>query len=174
MSEPWTREQWVDVKARWGIGESAGDIAKVYGVTRNLVMGRLNRAGCTGQTRTNCVTLADGRTMRPAAPKRPAKPRVVRPVGASEARFGRPVIVVDNPEGPTPTAVTMDGLRTGICRWPTWANSERPVTPLYCGGVTDDDCVYCKRHRKLSIRPQQTPGARWVKGMNRVAKFADR
>lgn len=67
----WTDDSIERLKRRWKDGDSAGDIARAFGMTRNAVIGKLARLGLLGERKT---------------PSRPVKAKAVDPQKHIDAR----------------------------------------------------------------------------------------
>jgi GcrA cell cycle regulator len=72
----WTDDRVDVLKKMWGEGQSASQIAKeLGGVTRNAVIGKVHRLGLSNRATTSTAAKSDAKPK--AAPKAPAKPKVV-------------------------------------------------------------------------------------------------
>ena len=159
----WTNERVELLKKLWAEGYSASQVAKqMGGVTRNGVIGKVNRLGLPGRAKTS-------RSL--PGPKQ--KPRVVSSTKPRSGKpKGRPRKDAEASRG-TPSGVTAPSfqeaeayatqlqtnnkgiplleLETGQCRCPTGSGHKHRVT-LYCGkptlGSPHED--YCLTHYNLT------------------------
>lgn len=146
----WTDERANLAKKRWNDGCSATEIAaELPGfVTRNAVIGKLSRMGCTrkGGSATSKPYRRTPNKDKAARPNRytPFRPPVEVPFEAAAVEI-RP----DKPINP----VTLLELVEHHCRWPF----GDPGTPdfRYCGGCRIADSAYCNRHHLLAYTPPQ-------------------
>jgi len=143
------------VKPLWDAGNSSGYIADMFdGVTRNMVIGVIHRAGSIKK--------------RPATPKPKPKPKP-KPVKVREplpAQPGTPPIVKAIPDPDMPTERVWHMINNnraplaGIRPVPLLKLPERkgtlcrfPVTGGYCGADCGD-AMYCPTHHALMYRPE--------------------
>jgi GcrA cell cycle regulator len=133
MAERWKPERIAELTELRDKGLSATLIAQRMGLaSRNSVLGKLHRLGLT-------FSGEPERMVRPHRPKQgnqqltvPKKPK------PQSSRIEQSVGAVD-----------IFGLRSGLCRWPLWADDgggER----LYCGGASETGGTYCKGHQMRS------------------------
>jgi GcrA cell cycle regulator len=154
----WTRERVEQLKVLTHAGLSCAQIGRRLGVSRNAVIGKLNRLG-----------LARGRT--PAAPRTPspsnAGPRLRRPGIMAQRQILRAVYA----EAPVPAEdATIAGaercslldLAKGKCRWPI--SDPGAADFAFCGNAAVSGLPYCCAHARLAYRipprPQQANAAR--------------
>ena len=172
--EGWTERRLHALEQLHGKGYSATDIAaKLRGVTRNAVIGKINRLRARG------AQLARRRSgIKPTKPEPPkpvptpkssvvaaSRPRIESapkptPPAASEAaqkRFETAVTKIETSSaaGSFPEAVDILGLTHNSCRFPLWAFSAGPDEPrLYCGArKVGEMSAYCARHTTLAYTP---------------------
>lgn len=133
----WTKEAIDILIAHRDAGLTSGQIATLLGISRNAVMGKLNRLGLVGGD--------------PSKPKKKNKP----------IKSPEPVIIVEVEPEPevieAPVESILDGsprtiltIRNGECKWPLGASMDRPR--FFCG----EPClgrVYCEHHSKISFQP---------------------
>jgi GcrA cell cycle regulator len=120
---------------RWRAGDSAAQIGKRLGCTRNSVLGKVHRLGMATRA-------------KPSAPAvRKPKPTVQWKAKATPPRPPRayPVIL---PEGPgTATILTLEAF---MCKWPMSGDGEA-IT--FCGAGRAGSGPYCARHTLISHQP---------------------
>ena len=93
------------------------------------------------------------RNQRRVVPTRPAPDGLQYafqgPSGARTLRAVLPVVrdvKIDH-------GVSIYDLRETSCRWPLWADNERPETPMFCGETIDPTETYCDCHKKIAFVP---------------------
>ena len=143
----WTAERIHQLKSFVGAGLTCSQIAAEIGVTRNAVIGKINRLG-----------LGPGRAA--AAPGRACPPRVRRPrlrtqsallrlIGQAPSLAGdaaSPRVAVDSMQ-----PCTLLELAAGQCRWPL----SEPGAPdfAFCGNHQATGFSYCAGHARMAYRP---------------------
>jgi GcrA cell cycle regulator len=135
----WTDERVEQLKALWGEGLSASQIARVLGgVSRNAVIGKVHRLGLAGRA-------GPARTERP----RSAVPRKSVVHVAAPA----PQIVEEDPivleDGHFATVLTVNDR---MCRWPIGDPSETEFH--FCGHKPKLGSPYCEAHARKAYQPQ--------------------
>lgn len=148
MSEQvWTEERVERMKALWGEGLSASQVAKTLGgVSRNAVIGKLHRLKLTG-TRPTPPRLRRAASPRRARPGTHWKPR--RPA-TDVAAVAAPVVAVA-PEGPG-LFRSLAELKPRCCKWPI----GDPLAAEFslCGRPTDGRS-YCPGHHRTAHQPRK-------------------
>lgn len=163
---PWTPERRQMVFDLWKAGRSAAQIAEVLGgITRNSVIGIVNRAGLTRTdserrsiARANAIIGA--RLRAKGKPPKPPKPAARVRVVADRQTFVEPP--------PRPPSVIIDARKfTPIlgaepvpfgskgCKWPVGDDADGIM--LCCGRGRQDGSPYCPEHRVAGTAP--TPKA---------------
>ena len=146
----WTPERVEALKALADAGLSCSQIGRKLGVSRNAVIGKLNRLG-----------LARGRA--PAAPRPPSQaanqPRLRRPTIMAQRQLLR-AVYAEAPAAVAEVAVTAERcslleLAKGKCRWPI--SDPGAADFAFCGNVAVNGLPYCSGHARLAYRP---PAAR--------------
>jgi hypothetical protein len=131
-----TKEQ---IKALWFEGKTSGQIAKALGITRNAVMGAVNRMRSKGEELPLRAPHLPNKKPKPAR-KRPEKPKLVLSEDdAQEPSFEFP----DN-------YLTLMDLRMSSCRFIVAEGNVHQTR--YCGQTIDRNS-YCKAHYKLCYHP---------------------
>lgn len=137
----WTEARIDTVCARWAEGHTATMIGQEIGVTRNAVLGKIDRLGLPKRTTHH---VAD--TQR-AVRKRPVRVGVANIIKQSSPPISKPVLVFDS----THVLPFMEtrGLQ---CRFIVSGEGERPH--LACGSrTTSETSSYCGYHHAICHRP---------------------
>ena len=148
---PWTTERVAMLRSYFNAGLSCAQIAQEIGVSRNAVIGKMNRLG-----------LSRGRrAASPAAPRgtAPRRPHVLTQRLALRALFAAEPVVTDVV---STEPCSLFNLTARKCRWPIGAVGTPDFT--FCGNGTADGVSYCAGHARMayrfSPRAQNTPAAR--------------
>jgi GcrA cell cycle regulator len=131
MGALWTEEREAALRKWHGLGLSGSAIAVQLGISRNAVLGKIDRLG-----------LSSGEP-RSAKPVR-QKPKVER------KRPWMPLPeTVELPAMPAApkNAITLLELKSHQCRWPF---GDGPI--LFCGGDAVDGKPYCAGHCRVAYR----------------------
>lgn len=149
----WTRERVEQLKILTEEGLSCAQVACRLGVSRNAVIGKLNRLG-----------ISRGRT--PAAPRAPslanAAPRLRRPPIIAQRQILRAIYA----EAPAPAEdatiaagerCTLLDLAKGKCHWPLSDPGASDFS--FCGNAAVPGLPYCAGHARLAYRPPTRPQA---------------
>jgi GcrA cell cycle regulator len=146
----WTSERIELVKRCLHAGLSCGQIAREIGVTRNAVIGKMNRLGLSRPKDVIGRQLEQRRTARLARPK---TPRIWRSRPHHEmlmAAFPRPQprpedIPIYNGRG-----CTLFELSQGKCRWPI--SNPGAEDFCFCGNEPVKGLPYCLGHARIAYR----------------------
>jgi GcrA cell cycle regulator len=138
----WTEERVEALKTLWTLGNTASEVSRRLGVTRNAVIGKVHRLGL-------------GRRLAPAAPRAMAvqAPRRTREpsswTGAATPFAAPPGPKPVQPSDFAPTANLLT-LNARSCRWPI----GHPNDPEFgfCGRERQANASYCAEHRKVAFR----------------------
>jgi GcrA cell cycle regulator len=152
LRETWTAERVAQLKSFVSAGLTCAQIANEIGVSRNAVIGKLNRLG-----------LSRGRS--PAAPRPRSsdvsmrRPQVLTQRSLLKALFASGP-VADDVVSPEPCSLL--NLAPRKCRWPI--SGAGTVDFTFCGNATVDGMSYCAGHARMAYRgssgrPQATPRA---------------
>jgi GcrA cell cycle regulator len=152
----WNSERVAALKRCFEAGLSCSRIAHEIGVSRNAVIGKMNRLGLTRPKEAIAKQLRE-RAARPARPRMPATwrpPRPQRAVAAQqtmlEAVFSEPLPCVEaipiNGRG-----CTLLELGQEKCRWPISTPGETDF--CFCGNAPVKGLPYCAGHARLAYRP---------------------
>lgn len=159
-----TKEQRVEaIRPLWMRGDSAGMIAREFGVTRSVIIGLVHR-NLKG-IRPGQPSSSLRRRRSPSPPLAPSlnsmKPRPVgRPRKDSPPPLPRPapIVVADLPQ--TGTVDFLD-RRSGQCAYPMWPATES--IGLCCGRPASEGSSYCPEHHRLCrVKPERTSLGRHV------------
>lgn len=132
----WTDEKVEELKALWNAGKSGGQIAAVFGITRNAVIGKIHRLGLYREQRKQRAARAQ--QISPV-PTPSVSPRIV---SADPPFVAIPhVELEDGPPGASPRALTLMGLTSKTCRWP---HGDGPF--WFCGAPPLPSFPYCEGH----------------------------
>lgn len=142
MSLPsWTPDRVATLERLWTEGLSASEIAaRLQGITRNAVLGKLHRLGRLGRGRPTAppksLKVKPRRTLRALRPELPV---------AASARPSP----VSMPTGPGEVA-NVEALRSWHCRWPI--GDPREPGFAFCGRQVAAR-PYCADHRAVAYQP---------------------
>jgi GcrA cell cycle regulator len=141
----WTEERVALLRDRVDAGLTCGQIAREIGVSRNAVIGKVNRLGLS-----RFKSMIAGEPGRPAAPKiaRPKMPIRQRPYPALPRK--QP-LAFPEPEVDAAKRCSLLELQQGHCRWPI---SEPGAEDFgFCGNQRVDGLPYCAAHARMAYRP---------------------
>jgi len=136
----WTAARIAQLKSCFAAGLSCSQIADEIGVSRNAVIGKLNR-------------LHLGRHKRAPARPRPRKP-TLRLVGQHEilsALRAAPAPVGEEVLAPDECRCSLVELSEGKCRWPISDPGRWDFG--FCGGKAVDGLPYCAAHARIAYQP---------------------
>jgi GcrA cell cycle regulator len=140
LGKTWTTERVDLLRSCVSAGLSCGQIAHEIGVSRNAVIGKINRLG-----------LSRGR--RAAAPRTRTRAGVRRPQVLTQRLALRALFasepVADDVVSTEPCSLL--NLAPCKCRWPITAGSTAEFT--FCGNITVDGMSYCAGHARMAYRP---------------------
>jgi len=135
----WTTERVAMLRSCVSAGLTCGQIAREIGVSRNAVIGKINRLGLSrGRNATGSGT-------RIAVPRR--RPHVLTQRLALEAMFPsehvREDVVSAEP-------CSLLNLAPQKCRWPI--SNSGTATLSFCGNITAGGMSYCIGHARMAYR----------------------
>jgi GcrA cell cycle regulator len=140
----WTRERIALLKDRIDAGLSCAQIAREIGVSRNAVIGKVNRLGLSRFKRESAGQPARTGTTRHARPKIATRHRVFPALPTA-----RQLPFVEMPADSTNRRSLLE-LQQGHCRWPI---SEPGADDFgFCGGTQVDGLPYCAAHARMAYR----------------------
>lgn len=149
----WTYEQRAAiVEAFYVDGESAGQIAARYQVSRNTIIGLAHRHG---KKAGHAAKAAAAPRPRQAKPPKPAKPLP----RAWHFQAGKPATIRPARRDPLPAAplpsaprrIPILPLGSGECRFAVTSHDAPATDHLFCGLPADGP--YCPHHARLAFRP---------------------
>ena len=139
LRKTWTTERVAQLRNCVNAGLSCGQIANEIGVSRNAVIGKINRLGLSrGRSKAASRTCAGARMRRP---------QVLTQRLALKALFASEPVAQD--------VVSMEpcsllNLAPRKCRWPITAGSTAEFS--FCGNITAGDMSYCAGHARMAYR----------------------
>jgi GcrA cell cycle regulator len=136
--DTWTAERIEQLKSGFGAGLSCAQIANEIGVSRNAVIGKLNRLG-----------LSRGRN--PGVPRARSSGGSIRRPQVLTQRLLLKAVFASAP--PTDEVVSSEpcsllNLAPRKCRWPI----SGAVDFTFCGNTTIDGMSYCAGHARMAYR----------------------
>ncbi|MCP5080120.1 MAG: GcrA cell cycle regulator [Alphaproteobacteria bacterium] len=171
----WTDDRVEVLKKLWAEGLSASQIAaRLGGVTRNAVIGKVHRLGLSGRA-------TPSRTPRPKPrrtrePSHPSKISTFRTAGANALKVDTdididpiiepepaPLREVDLP--PTGKRCNILQLSDKTCRWPIGDPGAEDF--CFCGANPKAGQPYCEHHVRLAYQPAQDRRRRQAAGARR-------
>lgn len=136
-----TDQQLDELKTGWTIdGLSAGQLAAVFGQTRNVIIGHIHRKGWAKAGASGIA--------RRTEPPRSVIDRIMREPKPAPAPAKKVELVLD-PAG----FVDIDQLSRRTCRYPV-DTKDGQHKGLYCGALPNGS-PYCDGHARLVYQPQQ-------------------
>jgi len=138
LGKTWTTERVDQLRSCFNAGLSCGQIAHEIGVSRNAVIGKINRLGLS-RSRSPTAPRTHGTPMR--RPQVLTQRLVLKALFASEP-------VVDDVVSSEPCSLL--NLAPRKCRWPITAGGTSEFT--FCGNVTTGDISYCAGHARMAYR----------------------
>ncbi len=164
----WTDERVEQLKQMWMDGLSASQIAaRLGGVTRNAVIGKVHRLGLSGRGAPTRVT-----RRRPVAPRPPR----VQSVPTQARRESEPAVqpapepedleIISDPD----SHATVLELNEQTCKWPIGDPGEENFH--FCGQRSAPGLPYCAAHAKKAYQP--LPSRRERKDRQQQRQFPNR
>ena len=147
LRQTWTTERVAQLKIGVNAGLSCSQIANEIGVSRNAVIGKINRLGLSRGRNPTAPRPRDGVLIR--------RPKVLTQRPVLKALFASaPIADVVSSE-----PCSLLNLTPRKCRWPI---SGADFT--FCGNTTVDGMSYCAGHARIAYRgssglPQEAPRA---------------
>jgi GcrA cell cycle regulator len=141
----WTTEQVELLRHYAKAGLTCMQIAREIGVTRNAVIGKLNRLGLSGPPRT--AQRQDTNAPHARRTREYSQRRVLRAIYAAE-----PVVAGEPAGSPVMSATpcTLLELRLDTCRWPINDGAAKDFS--FCGNAAVRGLSYCAGHARLAYR----------------------
>lgn len=144
----WTDERVEELKKLWSEGHSASQIAaRMGGVTRNAVIGKVHRLGLSGRAapaKPKSVAVEKKPVVAPVA-EAPSAPAPERPAVRNVLRDLPSIGDVDAGR------LTMSNLGAGECKWPIGDPAAEDFH--FCGQATVGGKPYCAYHAQLAFQP---------------------
>ena len=161
----WNSERIELLKRCFHAGLSCSQIAREIGVTRNAVIGKMNRLGLS---RPKDVIGRELERRRAARPARPKAPRTWRSKHPRLSIFAQQKMLIAAFPGPQPHAedipiyngrgCTLLELSEGKCRWPI--SNPGAAGFCFCGNEPVKGLPYCLGHAHIAYRPAGIAAAR--------------
>jgi len=133
----WTAERIAQLKSGVGAGLSCSQIANEIGVSRNAVIGKLNRLGLSRGRGPAAPRVRNGVSVR--------RPQVLTQRLVLKALFAS-APVADDVVSSEPCSLL--NLAPRKCRWPIGG----AVDFTFCGNTTIDGMSYCAGHARMAYR----------------------
>jgi GcrA cell cycle regulator len=141
----WTAERVALLKDRIDAGLTCAQIALEIGVSRNAVIGKVNRLGLS-----RVKSLNGGPSGRTGVPK-VAHPRVGAQRRMSPISTAHRQLVLPEPPLENAKRCSLLELAQGHCRWPI---SEPGAEDFgFCGNQQAEGLPYCAAHARMAYRP---------------------
>ncbi len=164
----WTDDRVELLKKLWADGLSASQIAaRLGGVTRNAVIGKVHRLGLSRRATSS----------RSSAP-RPRRSHAPRPNRGPGLTFGtrgnvalKPTFEAEYEPVPAPVAelviplherASILTLKESMCHWPIGDPTEEDFH--FCGRKKDGPTPYCDHHARMAYQPAQARRRRQAGG----------
>jgi GcrA cell cycle regulator len=169
----WTDELIAELTRFWAEGYSSSIIAEKLGITRNAVVGKINRLDLPTPLVPKTTRIRNTGTGERKRAPRQAKPRkqviktyqsirAVRVNGNSDSMRLIMSPVANLPElrcvEIDPLLISLEDIRKGECRYPY---GDGPF--LFCGHVAVEGSSYCKPHKALCSEPPRAPIQRFAR-----------
>jgi GcrA cell cycle regulator len=148
--EPWTSDRIELLKRCFGAGLTCSEIAREIGVTRNAVIGKMNRLGLSRPRDT--LGLEQKRAAKAARSTSPHA-KAWRPGVAAQRRMLMAAFPEPQPrdeEIPTGPGCSLLDLNAGKCRWPIGGPKVTDI--WFCGNEPLPGLPYCLGHARLAYR----------------------
>ncbi|HEY6257408.1 MAG TPA: GcrA family cell cycle regulator [Xanthobacteraceae bacterium] len=138
----WTAERVEELKRCIGAGFTCSQIAREIGVTRNAVIGKMNRLGLSRPK--------DIRT-QPREPKRaPWRPKIMTPDRILLRLAPEPALRLEDISILDGRGCSLLELSAGKCRWPI--NEPGTDDFCFCGNTPAEGLPYCLGHARIAYR----------------------
>lgn len=174
----WTDERVEMLKKLWAEGLSASQIAaKLGGVTRNAVIGKVHRLKLSGRAKTPKSSAPRvRRTPNPGGSTRSSRrapsggstvggysmpqrtpPSVTHTIGATALKQDQEIVAYQTPRrdaedvvAPMPLKLTLVDINENTCKWPYGDPLQGEF--YFCGHGNEENSPYCKYHSKLAFQ----------------------
>jgi len=141
----WTTERIALLKNRIDAGLSCSQIAREIGVSRNAVIGKVNRLGLS-----LLRSITGGRPQRTGIPKIP-RPGIVTQQRILRELRARPQLAFVEEVVDSANRCSLLELQQWHCRWPI--NDPGAEDFGFCGNKQVDGLPYCPAHSRMAYRP---------------------
>ncbi len=159
----WNDERVELLKKLWADGLSASQIAaRLGGVTRNAVIGKVHRLGLSARattTRSSAPRMRRTPVRRQQQPKQNTVVYATRGATALKAEFEEEPEVVAAPQPveelviPLHERTTILSLKEHMCRWPIGDPVDENFH--FCGRRSPTGVPYCEHHARMAYQPVQ-------------------
>ena len=155
----WTEERVELLKKLWAEGLSASQIAaRLGGVTRNAVIGKVHRLGLSGRaTSSRSSSLRPRRTHVPRAPRATSLMFGTRGATALKPQFDMELDPAPQPLEelviPLHERASIMTLKESMCRWPIGDPGDPEFH--FCGRKKLGTLPYCEHHARMAYQPVQ-------------------
>jgi len=153
----WTLERIELLKRCQHAGLSCSQIAREIGVTRNAVIGKMNRLGLSRPKDVIGRQMEQRRAARLARPKTPMAWRSKRPRLNIFAQHEKLMAAFPTPQPPAEVTPIYNGrgctlleLSQGKCRWPI--SNPGAEDFCFCGNEPVEGLPYCMGHARIAYR----------------------
>jgi GcrA cell cycle regulator len=136
----WTTERVALLKSFATAGLSCAQIANEIGVSRNAVIGKINRLGLSRGRSAAAPRTSAGAPMR--------RPQVLTQRLALKALFASEPVAENNVVSTEPCSLL--NLAPRKCRWPITAVGTAEFS--FCGNITVGGMSYCAGHARMAYR----------------------
>jgi GcrA cell cycle regulator len=144
----WTTERVEQLQKYVMAGLTCSQIAAEIGVTRNAVIGKINRLGISPGRRPGALP-GQVRMMRARAPARPSRmARILRAVAMIQPT--EPVATAEAPPIESARRCSLLDLAGGGCRWPLGDPGKADFG--FCGNDAIAGFSYCPGHMRMAYR----------------------
>jgi GcrA cell cycle regulator len=152
----WNAERVAALRRCFDAGLSCSRIAREIGVTRNAVIGKMNRLGLSRPKEMIVRQLREARPTRPKIPAawRPQRPQRRPPAIVSQHEMLRVAFPEPAPrieDIPINGRCTLLELGQEKCRWPI--SSPGADDFCFCGNAPVKGLPYCPGHARMAYRP---------------------
>ena len=145
----WTDERIETLKTLWTQGNSASEVSRHLGVTRNAVIGKVHRLGLGRRQAPapRAIAVQTSRRARAHSGWTGAPAPLPSPLFRLKRAEPRPYRVEPSDIAPTASVLT---LHAHSCRWPI-GHPDHPEFG-FCGRERQANVSYCDHHRKVAFR----------------------
>lgn len=155
----WNDERVDLLKKLWSEGLSASQIAaRIGGVTRNAVIGKVHRLGLSGRATTSRSSTVRTRPSRLSATRRALKPKFAQIGNVAIRSLYHPEAEPFTPtyqelEIPLAERKTLQDLTESNCRWPI--GDPQHADFHFCNRSKVPGLSYCEHHARRAFQPPQ-------------------